>query len=433
MRLLLSSLLLLIAGSQLYAQQSYFPPTTGTQWDSISPQSIGWCQDEVDSLLAFLDSSNTKGVMILKNGKIVVEEYFDTFNKDSLWYYASITKSMVAFLIGIAQQNGDLNINDKTSNYLGQGWTSAPSAKEDLITLKNQLSMTTGLDYNVPDTECLDDTCLNYLSDAGTEWYYYNAPYRLLQVVIDSATGRNINQYTFQELSTTIGMGGFFLNYIRFGTLRDLARFGLLIQNRGIWNQDTILSDSAYFNEMISTSQTLNRGYGYLWWLNGTGSHMAPGSSFVFQKDIIPNAPADLFAGLGLNDQKLYIVPSEKLVIVRLGDSASSGIPLALSSFDNALWEMLNKLPCPTSTISPIPNGETIIYPNPASNHIRLVSKEKGEVRLELIYPDGRQAFKTTFREEILINVASLPNGLYLAKLTNSSGKGSVQRIFVSH
>ena len=83
-----------------------------------------------------------------------------------------------------------MDINAKTSTYLGTGWTSEPLAKENLITVKNQLTMTTGLDYNVPDDNCLTPACLGYKGDAGSFWYYYNAPYRLMQDVIANATAK---------------------------------------------------------------------------------------------------------------------------------------------------------------------------------------------------------------------------------------------------
>ena len=61
----------------------------------------------------------------------------------------------------------------------------------------------------------------------------------------------------------------------------------------------------------------------------------------LFKLYLIPNAPADTYSGLGKNDQKLYIVPSKGLVIVRMGDNAGESL-LGPSSFDNALWEKIS-------------------------------------------------------------------------------------------
>ena len=168
--------------------QSYFPPTTGSQWDTVSPQSLGWCEDRIDSLYAFLEEKNTKSFVVLKGGKIVLEHYFGTYTQDSVWYWASAGKSLTAMLVGIAQSEGLLSIQDTTADYLGAGWTSATPAQEQAITIRHQLTMTTGLDDNVSDLDCLDPTCLGYLAEPGTRWAYYNAPYRLLLDVLAQAS-----------------------------------------------------------------------------------------------------------------------------------------------------------------------------------------------------------------------------------------------------
>ena len=86
-------------------------------WDTISPNSLGWAQNKIDNLHAFLDSNNTKAFILLKDGKIVLEEYFNGHDSTSNWYWASTGKSLTAFLIGIAQQENYLNVNDTTSTY----------------------------------------------------------------------------------------------------------------------------------------------------------------------------------------------------------------------------------------------------------------------------------------------------------------------------
>ncbi len=64
---------------------------------------------------------------------------------------------------------------------------------------------------------------------------------------------------------------------------------------------------------------------------------MLPTLQNVFAGNLVPNAPSDMFCALGKNDQKVYVVPSQKLVVIRMGESAGN-IQLALSSFDNELW-----------------------------------------------------------------------------------------------
>jgi CubicO group peptidase (beta-lactamase class C family) len=326
----------------------YFPPISGTDWQTITPASLNWDETQLNDLYPFLQSKDTKAFIILKNGKIVTEKYFGTFTKDSLWYWASAGKTMTGLLVGIAQQEGLLNINDRTSKYLGTGWTSVPLAKENLITIKNQLTMTSGLDDNVADQDCTLPGCLVYKADAGTRWAYHNAAYTILDQVVEKASGLTYNSYFQQKIRDKIGMNGAWVkspnsNNMYYSNARSMARFGLLMLNKGKWDTTPVLTDAAYFTTQTNTSQNLNLSYGYLTWLNGKSSNMLPGSQLIFIGSIIPNAPADLFAALGKNDQKVYVVPSQNLVIIRMGNTAG-GVNPAGSDFDNVLWGKLKTI-----------------------------------------------------------------------------------------
>jgi len=78
--------LLLFVSTAGKAQTLYFPPLIGNNWDTLSPASLGWCTDRVDSLYDFLEQQNSKAFVVLKDGKIVLEKYFGSFTQDSLWY-----------------------------------------------------------------------------------------------------------------------------------------------------------------------------------------------------------------------------------------------------------------------------------------------------------------------------------------------------------
>lgn len=123
------------------------------------------------------------------------------------------------------------------------------AAQEGAITIENQLTMTTGLDYTVNDFFCTDPDCLDYLNDPGTVWYYYNAPYTLLDEVIANATNTDFNAYFSEKIKDPIGMQGTFIkvgyNNIYFSTARSMARFGILNLNKGSWNGVPILNDSS--------------------------------------------------------------------------------------------------------------------------------------------------------------------------------------------
>ena len=323
--------------------QLYFPPIDSDEWQSVSPTDLEWNTDAEFELHDLLTDSGTKAFIILKDGEIAVEWYFDDHDQDKNWFWASAGKTLTGFTVGIAQNEGLLSITDKTSDYLGENWTSLEKEQEDLITVWNQLTMTSGM--NSAEFECTDSECLTYVTDAGTAWSYHNGPYTLLQTIVANAASSEWSAYFNENLRDKIGMNGFWTplgsNSIYFSTARSMARFGLLNLNDGVWDDETILDDMTFINDMKNTSQEFNESYGYLWWLNGKASHMGTSGQEVFQGTLIPNAPVDLYAGLGANDQKLYIVPSQNLVIVRMGDDAGES-QLGSSSFDNELWEKLN-------------------------------------------------------------------------------------------
>jgi len=329
----------------------YFPPINTNTWETIDVNTLNWKEENLDALYTHLEENDTKAFIILKDGKIAIEKYFglnasgNEFDEESYWYWASAGKTIISLAIGIAQQNGDLNINDKTATYLGTGWTSLSEDKEDLITIKHQLSMTTGLNYDVEDANCTTPTCLNYNTDAGNEWYYYNAPYLLLREVINNATNSNYKTYIQEHIEDKIGMTSPFwfgtdIEAIYWSNARDMARFGLLILNEGIWEDSEVLTDKNYFEEMTNTSQNLNEAYGYLWWLNGKNNIIYPSTTTKLSLELASNAPDDLIAAIGKNGQFIDVIPSENMVIIRMGEAPNEA--LVPVEFHNEMWSLIN-------------------------------------------------------------------------------------------
>lgn len=306
------------------AQDYYFPPLFGNYWETTSADSLGWCAENIDSLFTFLENTDTKAFIVLKDGRIVIEEYFNGSTSTSFNQWNSAGKTITSFLVGVAQEEGYLSIQEPTSNYLGQGWTSCDSVEESKIKIIHHLTMTTAMNDFI--FNCNTPNCLLCIDEPGERWAYHNGPYRLLTDVVVNATGQTYNSYTNQKLKNKIGMNG--LWYITesydlfYSSARSMARFGSLILNNSIWNGDTLLHDPAYKTAMVTPSQTINESYGYLWWLNGYSSHMIPGSQIVFPGYLDVNAPPDLYMAAGKDGQFCDIIPSENMVVIRMGDSS---------------------------------------------------------------------------------------------------------------
>ena len=324
----------------------YFPPTTG-DWETTSASSLGWNTDSIASLYNNLQANGTRAFIVLKNGKIVLEQYWGKtllgnadFDADKIWYWASAGKTLTGFTVGKAEEEGHLNLSDKTSKYLGENWTSLTKEQQDKITVWHQLTMTSGLDdVRADDTSA---SSLVYKSDAGTRWAYHNAPYTLLERVVENATGQDYNTYFNTVLQNKIGMTGYWQwseeLHLYLSNARSAARFGILMQNNGVWD-GTRLLNTEYLDASIATSQQINKAYGYLWWLNGSESYHVPQSQIEFPGMFLPDAPADVYSAMGKNGQYISISPSNGLVIIRMGDSPDQSLVPLL--YLNSIWKMM--------------------------------------------------------------------------------------------
>ncbi len=323
-------------------ENTYFPPNNSSTWETKTVTSLGWNQSQTQPLLDYLEQKNTKGFIVLHNGKIVMEHYFNGHTANETWQWNSAGKTLTASTIGIAQEENLLNINTRASQYLGTGWTSEPLEKENLITLRHLLTMTSGIN---DESDLVIIPNLTYLADAETRWSYHNVFQKLMDVVAASSN-QTFENYFNAKLKNKIGMDGFWNNGIIYkiyhSNTRSMARFGLLAMTKGKWNNEQIINQT-YFNESISTSQNINPSYGYLWWLNGKSRFMLPGGQGSYSGFIVPNAPAEMYAAMGAADQRIYAIPSKKLVIVRMGEASNPSNPnFAVSGFDNELWEKIN-------------------------------------------------------------------------------------------
>ncbi len=419
---------LLLCMSNAPGQNLYFPPLAGPAWDTVSPASLGWCQPQIDTLISFLDQKHTKAFIVLQDGKIAIEHYFGNFTSDSLWYWASAGKSLASFLTGIAQEEGFLSITDSTSQYLGAGWTSCQPNDEGLITIRNQLCMTSGLDDINSTNDCTDDSCLVCIAAPGTRWAYHNAPYTLLHHAVENASGVTWNNYTLTRILAKTGMSGIWItagfDEVFVSKARTMARFGLLMLANGIWNGDTILHDSVYFQSMISSSQNINPSYGYLWWLNGKGTFMLPGLQAVFSGNLIPSAPPDLYAALGKNDQKIHVIPSRNLIVVRMGDAADTSLA-APTSFDNDLWMKLNDVFCTGNAVSENTSGPgPVVLPNPVHSYLNLSQFTGRHIHTVTLYDvTGAKIAAFPFSEEL--NMEGFADGFYMVRLESERPPGA--------
>ena len=309
-------------------QDLYFPPA-GDDWASVTPESLGWDVPALHAVFKFVESSHGKSFLILKDGKIVAERYWTPAGPAHAQYIMSSGKSITAFLVGIAQEQGRLKVDQPVSDFLGGGWTRTSRTQEQAIRIEHLLKMTSGLTPRK-----------SYEGPPDTIWRYNTEVYQDLHPLLEKAAGTTMQGFSDRVLFRPMGMTHSKFRFHSFVmNARDMGRFGLMILAGGKWNGQPIMKDEAYFRAMLSTSQDLNLSYGYLWWLNGKDSHLtvrAARSTTAIKGPITPHAPKDLLEANGRGGQHIYVAPSLNLVVVRLGDSPG------VFGWDSQLWEKLN-------------------------------------------------------------------------------------------
>ena len=283
-------------------ENSYQPSET---WITVEPEKQGMDQELPARLRSVISSeySNITGIAVVRNGYIVCEEYFHGGGTQKPVHVASVTKSILSALIGIALEEGYLtSVRQKVLDFFPEYRPSRPNRIRESITLEHILTMTAP--YAFEDwKEPLDQLCtspdwvtfaLDQLGEQGEPgvFKYSTAGAHLLSAILSKATGRNAREFANEFLFSRTGMreipavpmagygyedlfgkgvtgwvhdphgittGGWGLTL----TVRDMARFGLLYLNHGIWNGKQVVPERWI---AASTKPNANH-YGYLWWL----------------------------------------------------------------------------------------------------------------------------------------------------------------------
>ncbi|MGB3466865.1 MAG: T9SS type A sorting domain-containing protein, partial [Cyclobacteriaceae bacterium] len=249
-------------------------------------------------------------------------------------------------------------------------------------------------------------------------------PYNLLKDVLEEATQQSINVFTASVLKSKTGMNsGVWIangnNTFYVSTARDMARFGLLIQNQGQWKDEQIIESGEYFESMINTSQSLNPSYGYLWWLNGKASHVRPNSLQSVAGPIAPDAPSDLITAAGAMGQLISFSPESGLMMVRQGESEATD--LAALTMINTIWKKIGALEAGncgvTTDVIRLQKTNCVVFPNPVRKmfYLDCVSKTQFDF-LEIVDTEGRMVYQTT-SDQGPINVSTWRKGLYIINI----------------
>ena len=285
---------------------------------------------------AFVDSNpktatNTRAVVVLYDGSIVAEKYANGFNSATPLMGWSMTKSITNALMGIVVGEGRMTMDDAA---LLDVWKNDDRIK---IKLNDLMHASSGLDWGEIYNRPSDATEMLFRSkDAGRfafskkrahapneKFYYSSGSTNILSWIIRQRLGdARYHRLPYEKLFNKIGMnsaliepdaaGTFVGSSFSYATARDWARFGLLYLNDGVWNGERIFPEGWVKYTSTPAAAAPIGEYGAQWWLNAGAKENPSNRKY-------PDVPPDSFQAEGFEGQFVFVIPSKKLVVVRLG------------------------------------------------------------------------------------------------------------------
>ena len=333
-------------------QSSSVPKDSNEPWPhgdgaAVDPATMGLDADQISIAMDYAfseplpdESRKTRAVLVVYDGQLIAERYDVGFSADTPILGWSMSKSVTNALVGVLVQRGLFDIYDPAPVPEWQ----RPDDPRGVITLDQLLRMSSGLDFEEVYEPLYDATEMLYgaydfaafaaakplIHPPDSVWSYSSGAANIVaRIVRRSAETLYDNYYDFirNDFFDKIGMtsavlepdpsGTFVGSSYCFATPRDWARFGQLYLQNGIWNGEQILPKGWVAYTSTPTPKAPMRQYGAMFWLNA-GEPTNP----AVRK--WPDAPADMIVAQGYQEQRLLIIPSKKLVVVRFGASADA-------------------------------------------------------------------------------------------------------------
>ncbi len=316
------------------AKRDYWPTE---EWQTAEPESMGMRRNMIPELDKALKSqySSINGLVVVRRGYIVFERYNNGYSLEDTHNVASVTKSVTSALIGIAIDAGYIkSVDQKVLNFFPEYVPGAGDIQKRALTIRHLLTMTSPFAWKTGarGKEPLDrlrrqrDWVRHILNLPGRnrqlgKFQYCSGCSHLLSAIITRTTGRCAREFANERLFRFIGIneipdhemksfqkdevfgknvtgwvkdpsgnttGGWGLTI----TPRDMARFGFLYLNRGLWENTRIVSEA-----WVDESTALNpNGYGYQWWLRGKDNDFT-------------------YSAAGSGGNHIYCIPGKDLVV----------------------------------------------------------------------------------------------------------------------
>lgn len=313
-------------------ERNYWPTT---DWQTATYEEVNMNGSRIDVMFDYIDyhSYDIESLLIVKDGYLVTEEYFQGYTADTRHVLWSVTKSWMSTLIGIAIEEGYIDsVDQKILDFLYNASIPNIDLKEN-ITISHLLTMTSGMSWNEVDVSYADpsnnetqmvasDNWVEYVLSSkmdykpGTTYYYNTGGSHLLSAIIEKATGYSSLEYATTHIFNPLGITNISWEQdpqgIYFGGAglellpRDMAKFGFLFLNNGTWDGTQIVSQEWVQAATNSTIDIMSEfSYGYQWWSK-------PSKNYYFAS--------------GLYLQLIIVIPEYDLVVTITADDHTNNI-----------------------------------------------------------------------------------------------------------
>ena len=302
------------------------------EWQVTTPEKQDVDSTTLDRITSYVQDSGLEvnSVIVIRHGYIVYEKYFRApWNKDRIHNIYSCTKSVMGSLVGIAVQQGKIkSLNDKMLHYFSNRTIQNLDERKKSITLLNLMTMKGGFDwaertypYSDPRNPWIqalrsNDTIQFVLdrpmaTQPGTVWAYNGGYSQIFSAIVTDKTGMNTMDFAKKNLFSPLGITKFIWRTDRQGlydaggglsmTPRDMAKYGYLIMNKGMWDGKQIIpADFVAESIKTQTAFNANSGYGYeSWW----------------------TIPLDgYYYAAGIRGQRIYVMEKQDMIVVTTGN-----------------------------------------------------------------------------------------------------------------
>jgi CubicO group peptidase (beta-lactamase class C family) len=291
-------------------------------------------------------NGNAFAFLVLHKGIPVIEAYKPQFTKDTKFLSWSMAKSVINALVGIRVMKGTMDISQPAAI---EEWT---GTEKNAITLNDLMQMQSGLEWNEDYGNRSDVTLMLHCENdmgrfafekplehpVGYHWYYSSGTTNIVSTLLRNQYSNDSLYYSsfYTDLFNKTGMsevvfetdpsGTIVGSSYLYATARDYARFALLYENDGVFNGERILPEG-WVDYSRSATIASNGAYGSFWWLN--------------MSKAIPSAPKDMYYCVGHDGQRIFILPTEELIVVVLGYSPTTNGGM---DFDSLLKDILKAL-----------------------------------------------------------------------------------------